>query len=69
MQPPSTNPGNTKSTNASPDLGKACSPKRYIGPICLSKSAKIKALKAKIEAKTDQNQDCENITRLHPWDA
>jgi hypothetical protein len=51
MQPPSTNPGNTKSTNASPDLGMACPPKRYIGPICFSKSAKIKApLKAKIEA-------------------
>jgi hypothetical protein len=37
MQPPSTNPGNPISNNASPDLGMASPPKRYIAHLLLKK--------------------------------
>jgi hypothetical protein len=37
MQPLSTNPDIPKSNNASPDLGMACPPKRYIGHLLLKK--------------------------------
>jgi hypothetical protein len=40
MQLPSTNPDNPKSNNASPDLGMACPPKRYIGPSASQKVQK-----------------------------
>jgi hypothetical protein len=40
MQPPSTDPSNPTIDNASPDLGTASPPKRYIGPFAAQKVQK-----------------------------